>query len=198
MSENRQQMDRLLAELHALAPAGYTAGLRIRFGTPLYLRSTYPQAWMDRYAARGYARRDPIVFWGVGNTGVIRWSEIGLPDPFGIFAEAQAHGLVFGAVAAVGRVTARSVLGTARSDREHTAEELDEIGHLARALHETVEVPPALPPGALEALRLLGEQGGPRGMDPEAFEARLADARARLGTRTSDEALRTAREYRLL
>ena len=113
-------MVRYLQRLEQLAPMGYTAGIHIRFASPLYLRSTYPKAWQDLYAANNYSLRDPLVFWGVSKSGQIRWSEINLPDPFGVMKLAAEHGLTFGAVCSCGKITSRTIVGVARSDREFT------------------------------------------------------------------------------
>lgn len=204
MSEKRRQMVSALRELDALAPVGYTAGLHIRFASPLFLRSTYPPAWRAIYAGRNYALRDPLVFWGISATGAIRWSEIRLPDPFGVLCEARAHGLVYGAVAATGRITSRSVVGVARADREFTDAELAHLLALARALHAAAEPPTDLTPAMIEALRLVGEghrhaaAAAKLGISESAMKQRLASARERLGAQTTAEALGMAREYRLL
>ncbi|WP_235962651.1 helix-turn-helix transcriptional regulator [Jannaschia marina] len=197
-------MVRYLQRLEEMAPAGYTAGVHIRFASPLYMRSTYPQAWQDLYVDNNYALRDPLVFWGISKTGYIRWSEINLPDPFGVMAKAAEHGLTFGAVASCGKITSRTIVGIARADREFTEDEMAEAADIAQALHEVTEPPDDLTPAMIEALRLVGEgfrhaaAAGKLGISESAFKARLSAARDRLGAKTTAEALRMAREFRLI
>ncbi|WP_281825819.1 autoinducer binding domain-containing protein [Jannaschia rubra] len=197
-------MVRYLQRLERLAPMGYTAGVHIRFASPLYLRSTYPQAWQDIYAANSYSLRDPLVFWGISQSGSIRWSEINLPDPFGVLDVAADHGLKFGVVSSCGKITSRTIVGVSRSDREFTDPEIDEVAALAEALHEIAEPPGELTPAMIEALRLVGDgfrhtaAAAEIGISESALKARLSSARERLGARTTAEALRMAREYRLI
>ena len=204
MAENKRLMVQYLQELEALAPLGYTVGLHIRFASPLYFKSTYSQAWQETYSRNNYALRDPLVFWGVSQTGVTRWSRIALPDPFGVLAEAHAHGLTYGAIAATGKITSRSIVGVARADREFDQAELDEVERLARELHAVARPPDTLDPDMIAALSLVGG-GMPKAVaarelgiaEPE-LSARLHAAQDRLGAQNTAEALRMAREYRLI
>lgn len=193
-------MMRYLDSLEAIAPNGYSVGLHIRFAAPAYVRSTYPQGWRDKYMGEAYGLRDPLVFWGVARTGVSRWSEIDMPDPFGILDEAARHGLRYGAIASVGKITSRSMVGIARGDRECTDAELAQLEDLTRGLHEVGEPLEDLPASVVEALRLEAEgtapPGGPESADAHA--ARLTEARDILGTPTTAEAIRMARYHRLI
>lgn len=197
-------MVRYLQDLEELAPVGYTAGVHIRFASPLYMRSTYPQAWQDLYASNNYALRDPLVFWGISKTGAVRWSDITLPDPFGVMDKAAGHGLIYGAVASCGKITSRTIVGVSRDDREYSDAELEEVAVIAEALHEVTEPPEDLTPAMIGALRLVGEgyrhtaAAAELGISESAFKARLSSARDRLGAQTTAEALRMAREFRLI
>jgi len=196
-------MVRYLHRLDDLAPAGYSVGLRIRFASPLFFRSTYPQDWQDIYAANSYALRDPLVFWGISRTGRTRWSEIALADPFGVFRKAAHHGLTYGAVIACGTVASRSIIGTARSDREFTDVEIDTIAGIAEGLHDVADPPSDLTPDMIEALRAFhdGEDAATAAtrleISKDALRARLSSARDLLGVETMAEALRMARDYKL-
>ena len=204
MTQTRRLMVRHLRELGALAPSGYTVGLHIRFASPLYFKSTYPASWQETYSQQNYALRDPLVFWGISSTGTTRWSEIALPDPFGVLREAATHGLRFGAVAATGRITSRTIIGIARGDREFSDAEIADMEALAQGLHDVAEPPEQLSPPMVEALSLIGQGFQPvaaaaeLGITETALQARLTSARARLGAQTTAEALRMAREYRLI
>lgn len=194
----------MLNQLGTLAPMGYTVGLHIRFASPLILRSTYPAAWQQEYQDNAYALRDPLVFWGIGISGHTRWSEIRLPDPFSIMQKAKQHGLHYGAVVSCGPITSRSIVGCARSDREFTDVEIDQIVDVARALHEAAAPPTELTKAQVEALRLIADgdrhtaAAAKLGISESALKARLSSARVRLGARTTAEALKKAREFRLL
>ncbi|MGO4914200.1 autoinducer binding domain-containing protein [Pseudogemmobacter sp. W21_MBD1_M6] len=194
----------LLNELGQMAPMGYTAGLHIRFATPLFYRSTYPDAWVMHYNNNAYYLRDPLVFWGFGRTGACRWSEIPFPDPFNVFGEAAGYGLIYGAVASHGPILSRSIIGISRSDREFTDDELEALLDLTVRLHIEAKPPVDLTQAQIEALQCLANgdrhtaAAAKLGISESALKARLKSARIRLGARTSAEALRKAREFRLL
>lgn len=194
----------LLEQLDQLAPMGYTVGLHIRFATPLVYRSSYPSAWVEHYNNNSYYLRDPLVFWGVGVEGTTRWSSIPLPDPFGVMKKAAGHGLKYGAVSSYGPITSRSIVGISRSDREFDDAELSRLKEITIQLHIEAKPPSELTKAQVEALRCLAN--GDRhaaaaeklGISESAFKARLMSARVRLEARTTSEAIRKAREYRLL
>ena len=203
MSE-RKAIIVLLERLEQLAPMGYTVGLHIRFATPLIYRSSYPDAWVDHYNSHSYYLRDPLVFWGVGVEGTTRWSAIPLPDPFGVLKKAAAHGLAYGAVSSYGPITSRSIVGISRADREFDDDELDTLKEVTVQLHIEAKPPSELTKAQMEALQCVAN--GDRhsaaaeklGITESAFKARLTSARIRLEARTTSEAIRKAREYRLL
>lgn len=203
MSE-RKAITVLLEQLDQLAPMGYTVGLHIRFATPLIYKSSYPPAWVEHYNSHSYYLRDPLVFWGVGVEGTTRWSAIPLPDPFGVMKKAAGHGLKFGAVSSYGPITSRSIVGISRSDREFTDEEMGQLKEVTIQLHIEAKPPSDLTKAQIEALQCLAN--GDRhaaaaeklGITESAFKARVQSARIRLEARTASEAIRKAREYRLL
>jgi LuxR family transcriptional regulator len=194
----------LLEKLDRLAPMGYTVGLHIRFATPLYYKSSYPQSWVEIYNSHSYYLRDPLVFWGVGVEGTTRWSDIPLPDPFGVMKKAATHGLAYGAVSSYGPITSRSIVGISRADREFADDELDQLKELTIQLHIEAKPPSDLTKAQVEALQCLANgdrhtaAAAKLGISESAFKARLQSARVRLEARTTSEAIRKAREYRLL
>ncbi len=203
MSE-RKVVSVLLDELEQLAPMGYSVGLHIRFATPMVYKSSYPARWVEHYNLHSYYLRDPLVFWGIGVEGTTRWSSIPLPDPFGVLKKAAAHGLSYGAVSSYGPITSRSIVGVARADREFTDDELETLRELTIQLHVAAKPPSDLSKAQIEALQCVAN--GDRhsaaaeklGITESAFKARLQSARTRLEARTTSEAIRKAREYRLL
>jgi LuxR family transcriptional regulator len=199
-----KRLTALYSELTLLAPDGYTVGLHIRFASPLIYSSTYPADWVEYYNTNSYYLRDPLVFWGIGTAGTTRWSEIRLPDPFGVMKKAAAHGLVYGAVSSHGPVTSRSIVGVSRGDREFSTVELEKLSDIAARLHIEAKPPSELTKAQIEALQCIADgdrhtaAAAKLGISESAFKARLTSARVRLEARTTSEALRKAREYRLL
>ena len=193
-----------LQKLDEISPLGYTVGTHIRFAKPLFTKSTMPAAWQKTYADNAYALRDPMVFWGISKAGVIRWSAITLPDPFGVIAKAAEHGLKYGVTASCGVITSRTLVGIARADREFDDAEMAETLRVTEALHEIATPPSDLTPPMLEALRLVGAGARPEdaaeklGIANAVFEDRLSRAQKTLGAATLAEALRMAREHKLL
>lgn len=197
-------IDNLLHELGKLSPAGYFVGLHIRFAAPLLMFQTYDQAWIDHYTNNAYAMRDPMIAWGFSKSGASRWSEITLPDPFGILKEARQFGLIYGCCVGCGEMSSRTIAGAARSDREYTDDEMARIGAIILRLHQKTQPPESLTSAQIEALRLIG--AGDRhaaaaaklGISESALKARLNSARERLFARTTAEAIQRARDFRLL
>ena len=190
--------------LSELAPAGFSAGLHIRFAAPLIYVRTYDEAWTKVYDENAYALRDPLVFWGLGVKGHTRWSAIRLPDPFNILGQARTYGLAYGAVISYGPITSRSIIGMAHDTREFTDNEIVEAARIVTNLHVAAEPPTELTPAQVEALRLLADgdrhaaAAAKLGISESAFKARLQSARVRLGARTTAQALKKAREYQLI
>ncbi|MBK6467551.1 MAG: autoinducer binding domain-containing protein [Rhodobacter sp.] len=200
----KKQLTELYEELHNLAPEGYAVGLHIRFATPLVYHNCYPAGWVEHYNSHSYYLRDPLVFWGIGTTGTRRWSEIPLPDPFGLLKKAVAYGMRYGAVSSYGPITSRSMAGVTRSEREFTDEEMARLADITARLHIAAKPPSELSKPQIEALQCIANgdrhtaAAAKLGISESAFKARLASARVRLEARTTSEALRKAREYRLL
>lgn len=197
-------IDELLDDLSDQSPLGYYVALHIRFVSPLMTFQTYDQAWTDHYTQNAYGLRDPQVAWGISRTGASRWSEINLPDPFGIMVEAKSFGLKYGVIVSCGPVTSRTIAGASRGDREFTEQEMAAISGVVLRLHHETEPPDNLTKAEMEALRIIasGEryaQGADTlGISESALKARLASARKKLFARTTAEAIQRAKEYRLL
>lgn len=199
-----KEISGLLEELDAMAPCGYSAGLHIRFATPLFFQSSYPADWLKQYNDNAYYLRDPVVFWGIGVTGATRWSAIPMPDPFKVMKQAAGYGLKFGAVCSYGPMTSRSIVAVSRSDREFTDAEMETLTDITARLHIAAKPPSELTPAQIEALQCISNgdrhtaAAAKLGISESAFKARLKSARIRLEARTTSEAVRKAREYRML
>lgn len=197
-------LDLLLHELSLACPGGFAVGLHIRFLSPLIMVNTYPEEWQEIYTAKVYGLRDPTLAWGLSHTGVRRWTEIGLPDPFGIMKEAAEYGLVFGMISAVGPLSSRTILGATRDDREYTEEEMEHVFRIVQRMHDLTVPPTRLSKAQVEALRCIAEgdrhaaAAAKLGISESAFKARLSSARQKLMARTTAEAVQRAREYGLI
>jgi len=197
-------LDRGLAQLSDLAPKGYALALHIRFAAAHVMIQTYDPRWTEIYTERGYMLADPMVFWGFGNDGAIRWSQIELPDPHDILGQARSFGLQYGVAIALGPTASRTIGGFARDDREFTDEEIAEIQAIVQELHTASTPPEQLTPAQRMALRLVArgnrnaEAAALLGISESALKARLRAAREALFVRTTAEAIQRAQEYKLL
>ena len=197
-------LDPILQSLSLMAPAGYFIGLHIRYASPLMQFSNYNQDWLDHYTEKAYALRDPTIAWGFSTEGACRWSEISIPDPFGLFEEAKSFGLTFGLTVSCGPVRSRTISSFARADRDFTDPEIEKISELVRRLHDLTEPPESLTTAQIEALKLIA--AGDRhaaaaaklNISESALKARLMSARQKLLARTTAEAIQRAKDYRLM
>jgi LuxR family transcriptional regulator len=112
--------------------------------------------------------------------------------------------MIYGAVASYGPITSRSMTGICRSDREFSDSELEILTEITVRLHIEAKPPSDLTKAQTEALQCIANgdrhtaAAAKLGISESAFKARLTSARLKLGARTTSEALRKAREYRLL
>lgn len=197
-------LDQGLAKLSDLAPKGYALGLHIRYASAHIMIQTYDPRWSQIYTEKGYMLADPMVFWGFGNEGTIRWSDLNLPDPHGILSQAGGFGLKYGVAVSHGSTASRTIGGFAREDREFADDEIAEIHALVVELHEKSTPPEQLTSAQRMALRLIAkgsrhaEAAALLGISESALKARLRSARERLFVRTTAEAIQRAQEYNLL
>jgi LuxR family transcriptional regulator len=197
-------IDLLLNELALAAPAGFAVGLHIRYVSPLIMVNTYPEDWQEVYTAKVYGLRDPTLAWGLSHSGTRRWSQIGLPDPFGLLPEAVQYGLRYGMISSTGPMSSRTIAGAARADREFTDVEMEHIHRIVQRMHDLSEPPARLSRPQADALRCIAD--GDRhaaaaarlGISESAFKARLTSARQKLMARTTAEAVQRAKEYGLI
>ncbi len=199
-----EEIDSAFQELDILAPAGFAAGLKLRFSGPALVRETYPAKWKEHYAESLMAYWDPVVVWALANTGHVRWSDLSIPDPMGVLKQAREYDIHFGVVISLGKISKRSMLGMARSDREFTDEEIRRATEIFTKIHQLVTEKRSLTFNQAEALRLIA--GGDLhsaaseklGISESALKARLKSARAKMGARSTAEAITRAKEQNLL
>ncbi len=145
----------LLAELHALSPAGFAVALHVTYTTPRYLFQSYDRGWIDQYSRKGYVLQDPTVRWGFSHTGTIRWSALTADDQGGVLTSAASHGLRFGATVALESRGSRSIGSAARGDREYTDTEMVTLLSILSRLHRTTAETMTLSPKDHEMLRVM-------------------------------------------
>ena len=197
-------IDLLLNELALAAPAGFAVGLHIRYVSPLIIVNTYPEDWQEVYTAKVYGLRDPTLAWGLSHSGTRRWSQIGLPDPFGLLPEAAQYGLRYGMISSTGPMSSRTIAGAARADREFTDVEMEHIHRIVQRMHDLSEPPARLSRPQADALRCIADgdrhaaAAASLGISESAFKARLTAARQKLMARTTAEAVQRAKEYGLI
>jgi len=193
-----------LARLGRLAPAGYALGLHVRFASAHIMVQTYDPTWVERYTEQGHMLSDPVVAWGFSQEGACRWSALGMPDPNNILGQGMEFGLNYGVAVSHGTLASRTIGGFARSDREFTDIEIEQIHETVVLLHKESTPPEGLTSAQRHALRLVAtgsrhaEAAAILGISESALKARLKSARERLFARTTAEAVQRAQEYKLL
>jgi LuxR family transcriptional regulator len=125
----------LLHEIDQRSPAGFAIALHVRFTRPTYLFQTYAKRWMDHYSAEGMVVNDPVVRWGLQNTGRAIWSELAAIDTGRVLEQAKDFGIMNGVAVAIVREESRSIGGFARADRDFETEEIDDLEELLGRLH---------------------------------------------------------------
>ena len=142
-----------LKEMQELAPTGFALGFHVVFTTPVFMFQTYPKAWLDEYAARGFLMQDPIVHWGFENVGKIRWSELADKDSAGVLEASAGHGIRYGITCAVESQGSRSFGGFSRGDREFTDQEADDLFEGFEDIHNTTAQSKAIDQTSVDALK---------------------------------------------
>ena len=195
--------DRELTRLRQIAPAGFFLGFGVTFRGPEHLHNEYPEGWPDLYQRKQYYVADPVLIWTFTNEGYRRWSELRMPDVRGVMRHAAKFGLVHGATFSRASRGRRSFLSLARSDREITDAELEEIEAKFPGWVEIVMGRVSLTQGELDVLRCLRDGLGQRDIAAtleiaeSTVKQRAQKACAKLGAanRTQAVAIAMQRQY---
>ena len=126
----------VLDRLDTMCDAGFGIALHLRFARPTFLYSTYPTVWRDLYSETGLMLHDPVVRWGLTNTGRIRWNDIPFADPENVMGRAADFGLTHGIACAVGPAESRSFAGFCRSASAFSEEDSETAHNLLQMLHD--------------------------------------------------------------
>lgn len=204
-------MEGMDARLRSIAPKGYTLAVNIRYFTPEFYVSAYPEAWVELYTSRRYALFDPVTLWCRFNEGVTRWSDIeftALRSVSNIVMEhAQSFGLRYGGAAALcgdGSRGIKSLICGAREDRELDDGELSDLQTILGEIIGAVGQHAGLSEVELEMLRDLGmglthnEIADARMISPATVKKRLERARVILGARNGVHAVAIAAKRGLI
>jgi LuxR family transcriptional regulator len=189
------------------APAGFYLAVRVGFAFPEYEQNELPRSWVHCYTRDALMLYDPVTRWMYENTGHVRWSDIEIPDPRGVLAQAAQHGLRHGAAICVldpDRPGLRTFGSFARSDREFETAEMRALEEQLVLLHGQSEVPTTLTDAEIEILRmvrdglLMKEIAYELGITESAVKQRLRNAKSKLDARTATHAVALADRYGLL
>lgn len=145
----------LLGRLSTFCDRGFALAVHIRLTRPTLLYQTYDQAWSDTYSMKGYMMHDPVVHWGLGNTGWVDWSSLTDRDPQGVLADAVAHGLTNGWTYSVGPASSRTIAGLPRSGAPFLDAERDEMAAIVDQIHAATEGFDGFPTDLQDRLRRL-------------------------------------------
>jgi LuxR family transcriptional regulator len=150
-----------LKALGVLCDRGFALAVHIRLIRPTLLYQTYSEVWAEHYSVMGYMIKDPVVGWGLGHAGMIRWSDLSDPsmDPAGVMKDAERFGLTNGWTYSTGPASSRTISGTTKSGTDFTEAERNEVIRLVDAIHAATEGFDGFPGGVQQALRDLGHRG---------------------------------------
>ena len=173
-------LDDELRALHAVGPSGWVLAFNYTVFGPEYMRAGYPDAWRQKYEDRNYFMGDPVLAWTFVNSGVIRWSDIKIPDVRGVMKAAEEYDIRYGVAISLKKGGKRSVLTVARGDRELTDTEINGLVSKFGLWCELATNRAALTDRELDALRLLRD-----GLTQRETADRLGIAEATVRQRTA-------------
>ncbi len=180
------------------APAGYAMGLHMVFNAPKLMLQSYPTEWVNHYEENGFFPSDPTIVWAFHNRGSCRWRDLTDMDPRGVIRAAADFGITFGCTVSVEVNGNHSIASFARSDREFTDVEIEEILGIFTIIHNEEVDTLKLNEKQKVLLRELAhgvritEASKKLGIPSVTAKNELAAAREVLGTRTTAEAVQRA------
>lgn len=150
-----EAVGKLLLQLAGHCDTGFALAIHIRYTRPSLLYRTYSQKWIEHYSERGFMLRDPVVHWGLINTGTVEWKDLVDQDPDGVIPDAIAHGLTNGWTFSFGSSTSRTIAGLTKSGADFTEEERGRIIRIVEEIHALTDGIEAFPANTQDALRNL-------------------------------------------
>jgi LuxR family transcriptional regulator len=155
-SSKTDAVAKLLFQLSTICDTGFALAVHIRYTRPSLLYRTYNQEWIDHYSEGGLMLTDPVVHWGLTNTGCMKWSGLADQDQDGVIAAAVAHGLLNGWTYAVGPPNSRTLAGLTKSGADFTAAEQDMLIAVVDEIHALSDGIETFSTRTLDELRALG------------------------------------------
>jgi len=137
--ERIDEMAGLLKKLAELCDTGFALAIHIRYTRPSLFFQTYAQEWIDYYSENGLMLYDPVVKWGLLNTGMVAWSELEGDDPRDVLGQSAKHGLHNGIALGIGPATSRTIAGLTRSGPAFSEEEIAQMVALVTKIHTLTE-----------------------------------------------------------
>lgn len=138
-SDKQAAISAHLSKFKTICDRGFALAVHFRYTRPTLLYQTYNQDWTDLYSEKGYILSDPVVGWGLSNTGWVEWASLTAHDPVGVIADAVAHGLTNGWTYATGPSSSRTLAGLSRSGAPFSAVERAEMARMVDDIHELTE-----------------------------------------------------------
>ena len=148
------QIAHKLGELGAYCDKGFALAIHIRYTRPTLLYQTYDRDWADTYSEKGYMLTDPVVHWGLMNSGWVEWASLSDRDPEGVIADAVAHGLNNGWTYSVGPASSRTIAGLPLA-RPFTEVQRAELTAIIDEIHDLTEGFDTFAPDLQDRLRHL-------------------------------------------
>ncbi len=150
-----EQMRELLAQISETCDTGFALAIHIRFTRPALLFRTYRQDWIEHYSEKGFMLSDPVVHWGLMNSGMVRWDDLAEQDPAGVLSDAKTFGLANGWTYSVGPAASRTISGHTKSGADFTPAQVATLQSLVQQAHDITEGIETFPPEVMDAMRLL-------------------------------------------
>ena len=150
-----EQMRDLLSQISKTCDTGFALAIHIRFTRPALLFRTYRQDWIEHYSEKGFMLSDPVVQWGLMNSGKVRWDDRSEQDPAGVLSDAKTFGLANGWTYSVGPAASRTISGHTKSGADFTPAEVATLQGLVQQAHDITEGIETFAPEVMDAMRLL-------------------------------------------
>lgn len=155
MTTRRKDLSKLLKRLSNYCDSGFALAIHIRYTRPSLLYRTYGQDWIEHYSEKGFHLADPVVHWGLTNTGWVKWEELQKQDPEGVLTAALEYGLHNGWTYSTGAATSRTISGITRTGADYSKEELADVAVIIDKIHALTDGIDSYSADELDELRQL-------------------------------------------
>lgn len=148
-------MREVLAQIGSICDTGFALAIHIRFTRPALLYRTYQMDWIEHYSEKGFMLTDPVVHWGLMNSGKVLWDDLAEQDTAGVLSDAKSFGLMNGWTYSVGPANSRTISGHTKSGADFTDQQSAELQALVQKAHDETEGIESFSPEVMDAMRLL-------------------------------------------